>query len=621
MQVSLLPAHPDEGSASMLRYWMMLQREASRSSAVVYDAPYSMPAFPGSRSGRFRRAISRYLVASFAAWTIPTPIVHILDHSSAHLIPFIPRGRKVVVTLHDLIPLRDPGSLSVKQLNRYWRCVRNLALADHIVCVSEYTRNEAHVLLGIPFGKMTVIPEGSSLLVSVTAGLRNKAPDDTIRILSVGSDLPRKNLKILPQLVEGLLQNGYRVELLRVGALLGKSIKPALEQLDSTRFRLRELGKADDAVLSDCYQSADCVLIPSLLEGFGLPVLEAMALGCPVVCSNATSLPEAGGNAALYFDPLDPGSAVRQILRIKKNPALSRELARLGKERSDLLSWGNHFEGLVKIYESLGSGEIVSAKVLGSKQTRGVLGSDLMVTDYDGLSRLLLENDRIPRKSFAVDFANTQVVTMRRHDPEFATLSECMDITLPDGMPLVWVMNRKGAGLKDRVYGPAFTRRFLASCPPGKTHYLVGGSEECGRKFRERMTFLNPSLAFIGGYHGSCAADGVLHDDEAVIAEIREKRPDFIWVGLGTPKQYAWINRAKPLLDHGVLLAVGFAFDVNAGMKPDAPIWMQPLGLTWVHRMASEPRRLIGRYLKWNSLFLFYLGTEIVIQKTRKLRS
>jgi N-acetylglucosaminyldiphosphoundecaprenol N-acetyl-beta-D-mannosaminyltransferase len=113
-------------------------------------------------------------------------------------------------------------------------------------------------------------------------------------------------------------------------------------------------------------------------------------------------------------------------------------------------------------------------------------------------------------------------------------------------------------------------------------------------------------LEFVGGYHGACSPDGVLEDDEEVLAEIKAKRPDFIWVGLGTPKQYGWIARTKHRLDHGTLLAVGFAFDVNAGMKPDAPAWMQKYGLTWIHRMVSEPRRLLGRYLKWNSLFLAY---------------
>jgi len=235
-----------------------------------------------------------------------------------------------------------------------------------------------------------------------------------------------------------------------------------------------------------------------------------------------------------------------------------------------------------------------------------VLGTQVSATDYDGLSAMLIELNQKADRAVAVDFANTQIVTMRRHDPVFARLSECIDIVLPDGMPLVWVMNSRGAALRDRVYGPTFTRRFLAFCPSGKTHYLVGGSEECGRRFRERMESLNPSLEFVGGYHGACSPDGVLEDDEEVLAEIKAKRPDFIWVGLGTPKQYGWIARTKHRLDHGTLLAVGFAFDVNAGMKPDAPAWMQKYGLTWIHRMVSEPRRLLGRYLKWNSLFLAY---------------
>jgi N-acetylglucosaminyldiphosphoundecaprenol N-acetyl-beta-D-mannosaminyltransferase len=76
---------------------------------------------------------------------------------------------------------------------------------------------------------------------------------------------------------------------------------------------------------------------------------------------------------------------------------------------------------------------------------------------------------------------------------------------------------------------------------------------------------------------------------------------------LGTPKQQAWVHKYKSQIRRGVVLAVGFAFDVNAGMKPDAPLWMQRVGLTWVYRLASEPRRLVTRYLKFNSLFLFYL--------------
>ena len=246
-----------------------------------------------------------------------------------------------------------------------------------------------------------------------------------------------------------------------------------------------------------------------------------------------------------------------------------------------------------------------------------ILGTPLLATTSDDLGERLVSHARHGTTPLAVDFANTHVVTMRRHDWEFARLTESIDLVVPDGMPLVWAMNWKGAGLKDRIYGPTFTRKFLESCPSGLTHYLVGGSEECGQKFRERMMALNPSLNFVGSYHGKCSREGMLQNDEAVLEELREKRPDFMWVGLGAPKQYGWIHRVKPKLNHGVLLAVGFAFDVNAGMKPDAPAWMQSLGLTWLYRMANEPRRLVGRYLKWNSLFLWYSALD-VLQTDRK---
>jgi N-acetylglucosaminyldiphosphoundecaprenol N-acetyl-beta-D-mannosaminyltransferase len=250
------------------------------------------------------------------------------------------------------------------------------------------------------------------------------------------------------------------------------------------------------------------------------------------------------------------------------------------------------------------------------KKTVDVLGTPLLLTTYAELAHDLLAEAATAPGPVAVDFMNTHVVTLRRHDRSFEALCRGFDINLPDGMPLVWVMNTKGAGLRDRVYGPAFTRDFLRNCPAGPTHYVLGGSPECGERFRSRMLSLNPSLRFVGCYHGDCSAGGILEHDDEVTAEILAKRPDFIWVGLGTPKQYAWIARIKPLLSHGVLLAIGFALDANAGTKPDAPDWMQRWGLTWLYRMACEPRRLLRRYLKWNTLFLMYLAKELLFGQT-----
>lgn len=233
-----------------------------------------------------------------------------------------------------------------------------------------------------------------------------------------------------------------------------------------------------------------------------------------------------------------------------------------------------------------------------------VLHTPLLVTDYDELSSQCLHWMREPRCRL-VEFVNTQIVTMHRHDETFRETMRAYDDLVPDGMPLVWCLNRAGAQLKDRVYGPTFMRRFLETVPAHTTHYLLGGSETCGAKLREVFSNVN----FIGAFHGRCEADGSLSGDaeREILEEINRLAPDFIWVGFGTPKQQLWAQKHKNQINRGVVLTVGFAFDANAGLKPDAPKWMQRCGLTWLYRMISEPRRLIPRYVKWNSLFLFYL--------------
>ena len=237
-----------------------------------------------------------------------------------------------------------------------------------------------------------------------------------------------------------------------------------------------------------------------------------------------------------------------------------------------------------------------------------VLSVPLLVTDYDELSSLCVQWSREARCR-VLEFVNTQIVTMHRHNKEFREVMGAYDDLVPDGMPLVWCLNRSGAGMKDRVYGPTFMRRFLENAPSGSTHYLVGGFRECGDRLRETFLKVNPGLKFVGAFHGRCGADGRLEGaaEVEVVDEINRLAPDFIWVGFGTPKQQSWAHQHKALLRKGVVLTVGFAFDVNAGMKPDAPAWMQSAGLTWLYRLVSEPRRLLPRYFKWNSLFLFYL--------------
>jgi N-acetylglucosaminyldiphosphoundecaprenol N-acetyl-beta-D-mannosaminyltransferase len=237
-----------------------------------------------------------------------------------------------------------------------------------------------------------------------------------------------------------------------------------------------------------------------------------------------------------------------------------------------------------------------------SKTSFCILGTPLQICTYASLTAELQARAREP-EPFAVDFTNTHIVTLRRGAPEFRELTSDVDYFIPDGMPLIWCLNLQGAKLRDRVYGPTFMRECVLATPAPATHYFLGGNDECVRRLQEFFRKQNPQVQIIGARSGYFKPK----DEPQIVDEINRLSPDFIWVGLGTPKQQAWIHKYKGQIRRGILLAVGFAFDVNAGMKPDAPLWMQRLGLTWVHRLASEPLRLGPRYLRHNSRFLFYL--------------
>jgi N-acetylglucosaminyldiphosphoundecaprenol N-acetyl-beta-D-mannosaminyltransferase len=238
---------------------------------------------------------------------------------------------------------------------------------------------------------------------------------------------------------------------------------------------------------------------------------------------------------------------------------------------------------------------------------RYVLGTPLLCTSYRDLtarSKALVLKDR----TWAVDLTNTQIVTARRHELLFRATTECVDLFVPDGMPLIWCLNMQGSKLKDRIYGPNFMRHCVLNSPAPITHYFLGGSDDCLSKLKTAFQTANPDLLIVGARNGYFKRS----EESAIIEEINRIAPDFIWVGLGTPKQQEWIQRNKPRIQRGVVFAVGYAFDVNAGTKRDQPMWMQRLGLGWLFRLCSEPRRLLGRYMKYNSLFLFYLAWDAI---------
>jgi N-acetylglucosaminyldiphosphoundecaprenol N-acetyl-beta-D-mannosaminyltransferase len=233
-----------------------------------------------------------------------------------------------------------------------------------------------------------------------------------------------------------------------------------------------------------------------------------------------------------------------------------------------------------------------------------VIGTDCTVTSKEALLPLL--ESRAASGPWSVDFTNVQIVTMRRTEPAFRETTSSVDSFIPDSEVLRWAVNWRGGEMPARVYGPDFMAHAIRHTASGTRHFFLGGSAECLAALLANIRSLNPALTVAGSQDGYFKKE----QNAEIVRDILAADPDFIWVGLGTPKQQAWIHENKARFPRGVLLAVGFAFDVNAGTKKDAPRLLQRLGLTWLFRLVSEPRRLLGRYVKYNSLFLWHLGRQ-----------
>jgi N-acetylglucosaminyldiphosphoundecaprenol N-acetyl-beta-D-mannosaminyltransferase len=233
-----------------------------------------------------------------------------------------------------------------------------------------------------------------------------------------------------------------------------------------------------------------------------------------------------------------------------------------------------------------------------------VLGVPLACLNYESaLAELgrMAGSDR-PR---AVSACNTHLVATAAERPAFAEVMRRFDVILPDGMPLIWALNARGAGLQDRVYGPYFMRHVLQHGGPGLRHFFFGGTQECLDRLTVAARKLNPAIEIVGTLSPPFRA-WKEEDEESFARAIGESGANVIWVALGGERQEEWIIRNQHRFRSGVFCAVGDAFQLLAGYRPFAPDWMQRSGLTWLYRLWQEPGRLAPRYLKYNSLFLLY---------------
>lgn len=286
-----------------------------------------------------------------------------LFHATEHLLP--PLKVPTVLTVHDLIFERYPKYHKLKNY-LYLKAAMPLYCrrATAIIAVSESTREDIVDLYHIAPEKITVIPEAADPSFSKqpaekVASVRRRYGLPPRYILAVGTIEPRKNLARLADACGPIFAGDLADALVLVGSK-GWLYEDFFRHLETLPWRDRVLrtGFVQEADLPAVYAGARLTVQPSLYEGFGLPVLEAMACGCPVCASDASSLPEVGGEAARYFHPRNTEEMTRCIRHVLRHPQLRQEMVDKGLSRVESFSWKSTAQQTLALYERMMDGGI-----------------------------------------------------------------------------------------------------------------------------------------------------------------------------------------------------------------------------------------------------------------------
>ena len=308
----------------------------------------------GQHRWRLGALTCQLLRASLVEGRLPAGDVY---HATEHLLPWM--ARPSVMTVHDLIFERYPQHHT--RANRaFLRVAMPLFVrrADAIIAVSQHTRRDLLEVYATPPQKVYVVVEGidERFRPAGEADIRRVKERYSIRrpyLLMVGTLEPRKNHALAFRALARLKAEGWPHCLVAVGGggWLFDAVQRQVESLqlsDDVIFA----GHVADADLPALYSGADCFLMPSLYEGFGIPVLEAMACGAPVVCSKVSSLPEVAGEAARFIEPLTAeglADAVRQVL---SNPKMADKMLSDGMRQAGRYRWQRAADETVQVYRA-----------------------------------------------------------------------------------------------------------------------------------------------------------------------------------------------------------------------------------------------------------------------------
>ena len=194
--------------------------------------------------------------------------------------------------------------------------------------------------------------------------------------------------------------------------------------------------------------------------------------------------------------------------------------------------------------------------------------------------------------------------TVHDEDSNYKEVQNGSILSIPDGGPLSTIGRKRGAIGMARTTGPSYMKEvFEISSQYGWRHYFFGSTIETLGKLQSRLVEEYPNLQIVGMYSPPFRPLSK-EEDEIITKEINRVSPDFIWVGLGAPKQEVWMANHQGRIK-GLMIGVGAGFDYFAGNIKRAPDWMQRSNLEWLYRLLQDPKRLFKRYIKTNSKFIW----------------
>jgi len=290
----------------------------------------------------------------------PNAISHIFFGEEASVLRFLPL-KKTVVTCLDVIPISFPGTLKWHYRIFYKMCVKGIKKTARILAVSENTKRDLVKYMGIDPAKIKTAYWGINKIFRPnqnTEAFRKKYGLDPSKkyIVSVGAlDSRRKNLALLIRIMPQILKQIPAAELIIAGYKNDTTRSPLLDFITKENLQksIRLLQKIGDEELCSLYNVAGIFVFPTLYEGFGLPPVEAMACGAPVIASNNSSLPEAVGGAGILADPANENEFAQNIVRVLTDENLRRDMIEKGFLHAKKFSWKSYADSLYDTYLEL----------------------------------------------------------------------------------------------------------------------------------------------------------------------------------------------------------------------------------------------------------------------------